>query len=72
MTEKFLCLSKKTRALVLILAWLVTCIGFVGCILIKNYYNIMWLEVILTTIGILIGIVSLWLSIIYLTSDDKK
>ena len=72
MTEKFLSLSKKVRALILILVWLITCIGFVGCILIKNYYNIMWLEVILTTIGILIGIASLWLSIVHLTAEDKK
>lgn len=53
MQEKFLNLSKGIRFLIVVLLWLITIVAFVGCLLIKHYYSIYWLEILLTCVGML-------------------
>ncbi len=72
MQEKFLNLSKGMRWLVLVLAWLITIGGFAGCLLVKHYASMMWLELILTCVGMFFCIVSICLTIYQLFSHEKQ
>ena len=53
MQEKFVGLSKALRWVIVLLSWVVTIGGFVGCLLIKQYAELPWLEIILTLLGML-------------------
>ena len=72
MQEKFLHLSKGVRFLIVCLLWLVTVVAFVGCLIIKHYVSIYWLEILLTCIGMFFSIVAICITIIHLTADTVK
>ena len=72
MQEKFLNLSNGVRWLIVAATWLLTVVGFVGCLLVKQYAELPWLEIILTLVGMLFCVVAICISIIQLTSKDGK
>ena len=45
MQEKFFNLSKGLRLVIVALTWLLTVVGFVGCLFIKQYAELPWLEI---------------------------
>ena len=72
MTEKFLGLSKAVRWLIVLLTWLLTVAGFVGCLIIKEYaLDLYWLEIILTCVGLFFCIVAICITIVHLTGETK-
>ena len=72
MQEKFLSLSNGARAAIVVLTWVLTVLGFVGCLILKEYAEIAWLEIILTCIGMFFGIVAICLTIVNFTSKEKE
>ena len=72
MQEKFLNLSKSVRFIIVVLLWVATVVGFVGCVLVKNYYSIYWLEILLTCVGLLFSVVAICVTILHLTADTIK
>lgn len=72
MQEKFLSLSNGARAAIVVLTWVLTVLGFVGCLILKEYVEIAWLEIILTCIGMFFGIVAICLTIVNLTGKEKE
>lgn len=72
MQEKFLNLSKGVRFIIVALLWLVTVLGFVGCLIVKNYFSIYWLEILLTCIGLFFCVVAICVTILHLTADTIK
>ena len=71
MQEKFLSLSNGARATIVVLTWVLTVLGFVGCLILKEYAEIAWLEIILTCIGMFFGIVAICLTIVNSTGKEK-
>ena len=69
MQEKFLSLSNGARAAIVVLTWVLTVLGFVGCLILKEYAEIAWLEIILTCIGMFFGIVAICLTIVNFTDS---
>ena len=72
MQEKFFNLSKGLRWVIVVVAWLLTIVGFVGCLMIKQYAELPWLEIILTLIGMLFCVVAICITIMQLTSKEEK
>ena len=72
MQEKFFKLSKGLRWVVVALTWLLTVVGFVGCLLIKQYAELPWLEILLTLVGMLFCVVAICLTIVQLTHNEKE
>ena len=72
MQEKFFNLSKGLRLVIVALTWLLTVVGFVGCLLIKQYAELPWLEIILTLVGMLFCVVAICLTIVQLTNGEHK
>lgn len=72
MQEKFIGLSKTLRWVIVLLSWVVTIGGFVGCLLIKQYAELPWLEIILTLLGMLFCVVAICLTIVQLTQPSKE
>ena len=72
MQEKFLSLSNGARAAIVVLTWVLTVFGFVGCLILKEYAEIAWLEIILTCIGMFFGIVAICLTIVNFTGKEKE
>lgn len=72
MQEKFIGLSKTLRWVIVLLSWVVTIGGFVGCLMIKQYADLPWLEIILTLLGMLFCVVSICLTIVHVTAKPEK
>lgn len=72
MQEKFIGLSKTLRWVIVLLSWVVTIGGFVGCLMIKQYADLPWLEIILTLLRMLFCVVSICLTIVHLTAKSEK
>ena len=72
MQEKFFNLSKGLRLVIVALTWLLTVAGFVGCLLIKQYAELPWLEILLTLVGMLFCVVAICLTIVQLTHNEKE
>ena len=72
MQEKFLSLSNGARAAIVVLTWVLTVLGFVGCLILKEYVEIAWLEIILTCIGMFFGVVAICLTIVNFTGKEKE
>ena len=72
MQEKFFNLSKGLRLVIVALTWLLTIVGFVGCLLIKQYAELPWLEILLTLVGMLFCVVAICLTIVQLTNGEHK
>lgn len=72
MQEKFFNLSKGLRLVIVALTWLLTVVGFVGCLLIKQYAELPWLEILLTLVGMLFCVVAICLTIVQLTHNEKE
>ena len=72
MQEKFMNLSKPMQWLVVIVAWLITIVGFAGCLVVKHYNSIMWLELLLTCLGMFFCIVAICLTIILIVGKEEK
>ena len=72
MQEKFFNLSKGLRLVIVALTWLLTIVGFVGCLLIKQYAELPWLEILLTLVGMLFCVVAICLTIVQLTHNEKE
>ena len=72
MQEKFLSLSNGARAAIVVLTWVLTVLGFVGCLILKEYAEIAWLEIILTCIGMFFGVVAICLTIVNFTGKEKE
>ena len=72
MQEKFLSLSNGARAAIVVLTWVLTVIGFVSCLILKEYVEIPWLEIILTCVGMFFGVVAICLTIVNLTGKPKE
>ena len=72
MQEKFLNLSKGLRWVIVFLSWVLTIAGFVGCLLVKQYAELPWLEIILTMFGMLLAVIAICITIVQLTSDQTK
>ena len=72
MQEKFLSLSKGLRWVIVLLSWLLTIAGFVGCLMVKQYAELPWLEIILTMFGMLLSVVAICITIIHLTSNQTE
>ena len=72
MQEKFFNLSKGLRWVIVVVAWLLTIVGFVGCLMIKQYAELPWLEIILTLVGMLFCVVAICITIMQLTFKDEK
>lgn len=70
MQEKFLKLSKGLRFLILTIVWIITVGCLAGCTIIKNYFDIMWLEIILTCIGMFTAVVAICLTIYQVTANE--
>lgn len=72
MGEKFLNLSTTVRWIITALTWLLTVVGFLGCIIIKHYQSMFIVEVILTCVGLFFCIVAICLTILMFTHKDNK
>ncbi len=72
MHEKFLNLPKGMRLLVLFAVYLITIGGFGGCLLVRYYASIMWLEIVLTCVGMFFSVVAICLTIYHIFSKDVK
>lgn len=72
MQEKFMNLSKPMQWLVVIVAWLITIVGFAGCLVVKHYNSIMWLELLLTCLGMFFCIVAICLTIVLIVGKEEK
>ena len=72
MQEKFLSLSNGARAAIVVLTWVLTVLGFIGCLILKEYAEIAWLEIILTCIGMFFGLVAICLTIVNFTGKEKE
>ena len=72
MQEKFLSLSNGARTAIVVLTWVLTVIGFVSCLILKEYVEIPWLEIILTLVGMLFCVVAICITIMQLTFKDEK
>ena len=72
MQEKFFNLSKGLRLVIVALSWLLTVAGFVGCLLIKRYAELPWLEILLTLVGMLFCVIAICLTIVQLTHNEKE
>ena len=72
MQEKFMGLSKALRWVIVLLSWVVTIGGFVGCLLIKQYAELPWLEIILTLLGMLFCVAAICLTILQLTQPQEE
>lgn len=72
MQEKFFNLSKGLRLVIVALTWLLTIVGFVGCLLIKQYAELPWLEILLTLVGMLFCVIAICLTIVQLTHNEKE
>ena len=47
-------------------------VGFVGCLMVKQYTELPWLEIILTLVGMLFCVVAICLTIVQLTNGEHK
>ena len=72
MQEKFFNLSKGLRWVIVLLTWVITIAGFVGCLIVKQYADLPWLEIILTMVGMLLCVVAICLTIVQLTHDSAE
>lgn len=72
MQEKFIGLSKALRWVIVLLSWVITIGGFVGCLLIKQYAELPWLEIILTLLGMLFCVAAICLTILQLTQPKEE
>jgi F0F1-type ATP synthase assembly protein I len=72
MQEKFFNLSKGLRWVIVVATWLLTVVGFVGCLMVKQYTELPWLEIILTLVGMLFCVVAICLTIVQLTNGEHK
>ena len=72
MQEKFFNLSKGLRLVIVALTWLLTIVGFVGCLLIKQYAELPWLEILLTLVGMLFCVIAICLTIVQLTHNENE
>ena len=72
MQEKFFNLSKGLRWVIVVATWLLTVVGFVGCLMVKQYAELPWLEIILTLVGMLFCVVAICLTIVQLTHNEKE
>lgn len=63
MNEKFKNLSKPMKTILVVISWLITIVGFAGCLLVKHYNSIMWLELLLTCLGMFFCIVAICVTI---------
>lgn len=72
MQEKFFNLPKGLRWVIVFVAWAVTVAGFVGCLLVKQYTDLPWLEIILTFVGMLFCVVAICLTIVQLTHGNEQ
>ena len=72
MGEKFLNLSTTVRWIITALTWLLTVVGFLGCIIVKHYHSMFIVEVILTCVGLFFCIVAICLTILMFTHKDNK
>ena len=70
MQEKFLKLPKGLRFLILTIVWIITVGCLAGCTLIKSYFDIIWLEIILTCIGMFAAVVAICLTIYQVTAKE--
>ena len=64
-------LPKGLRFLVLAVTWIITIGCLAGCTIIKNYFDIMWLEIILACIGMFFAVVAICLTIYQVTANEK-
>lgn len=71
MQEKFLKLPKGLRFLVLAITWIITVGCLAGCTIIKNYFDIMWIEIILACVGMFFAVVAICLTIYQVTANEK-
>ena len=72
MSEKFLAMPKVARAIVTVLMWVVTVASFAGCILVKEIGTMLWLELVLTCVGMLFTVIAICLTIINLTGKNTQ
>ena len=72
MQEKFFNLSKGLRLVIVALSWLLTVVGFVGCLFIKQYAELPWLEILLKLVGMLFCVIAICLTIVQLTNNEKE
>ena len=72
MQEKFLSLSNGARTAIVVLTWVLTVIGFVSCLILKEYVEIPWLEIILRCVVMFFGVVAICLTIVNFTGKPKE
>ena len=72
MEKKFFSLSKGLRWLIVLAIWALTIAGFVGSSIIKNTNPNYALEIIISTIAILLCVIAICLTIIQLTREEDK
>ena len=72
MQEKFKKLSKSMQWLVTIITWIITIVGFAGCLIVKHYNSIMWLELILTCIGMFFCIIAICLTSVIVLGNEEE
>ena len=70
MQEKFLKLPKGLRCLLLAITWIITVVSLAGCTLIKNYFDMMWLEIILACVGMFFAVLAICLTIYQITAKE--
>ena len=70
MQEKFMNLAKPRQWLVVIVAWLFPIVGFAGWLIVKHDNAIMWLELLLTCLGMFFCIVAICLTIVLIVGKE--
>ncbi len=72
MQERFLNLPKIWRIVILIIMWVVSFASFAGCLLVKHFLTIEWLEIVFTCIGMLLSIMALCMTLSVIFANSKN